>query len=100
MFKSVNWLRRLVQTQRVGPAILISNSKRKNAMRQPKKMFSDIKIQFLRSAEYDHRLKIKNVVFADQEQVLTKAFDIVACPVWYDNVTSFFINLFNEHFAT
>ena len=41
----------------------------------------DIKIQFLRSAEYDHRLKIKNVVFADQEQVLTKAFDIVACPV-------------------
>ena len=42
-----------------------------------KKNVFDIKIQFLRSAEYDHRLKIKNVVFADQEQVLTKAFDII-----------------------
>ena len=38
------------------------------------------KIQFLRSAEY-HRLKIKNVVVADQKQVLTKAFPIVACSV-------------------
>ena len=36
---------------------------------------------FLRSAEYDHRLKIKNVVVVDQKQVLTKAFAIVASPV-------------------
>ena len=55
--------------------------KRKNAIRQPKKIVFDIKIHFLRSAEYDHHLKIKNVVVADQKQVLTKAFDIVACPV-------------------
>ena len=47
------------------------------------------KIKFLLSAEYDHRLKIKNVVVADQKQVLTKAFAFVACPVWYDNVTRF-----------
>ena len=52
------------------------------------KIVFDIKIQFLRSAEYYHRLKIKNVVVADQKQILTKAFPIVACPVWY-NVTVF-----------
>ena len=46
-----------------------------------KKLFSISKYIFLRSAEYDHRLKIKNIVVADQKQVLTKAFDIVACPV-------------------
>ena len=45
-----------------------------------KKNVFDSKIQFLRSVEY-HRLKIKNVVVADQKQVLTKAFAIVACPV-------------------
>ena len=45
------------------------------------KIVFDSKIQFLRSAEYDHRLKIKNVVVADQKQILTKAFAIVACPV-------------------
>ena len=53
------------------------------------KIVFDSKIQFLRSAEYDHRLKIKNVVVADQKQILTKAFAIVACQVWYDNVTVF-----------
>ena len=41
----------------------------------------DSRIQFLRSAEYYYRLKNKNVVVADQKQVLTKAFAIVACPV-------------------
>ena len=62
--------------------ILISNSK-KNAKMQSdsQKIVFDSKIQFLRSAEYDHRLKIKNVVVADQKQILTKAFAIVACLV-------------------
>ena len=62
--------------------ILISNSK-KNAKMQSdsQKIVFDSKIQFLRSAEYDHRSKIKNVVVADQKQILTKAFAIVACPV-------------------
>ena len=32
-------------------------------------------------AEYDHRLKIKKVVVADQNQVLINASAIVACPV-------------------
>ena len=40
----------------------------------------DSKIQFLRYAEYDHRLKIKIVVVTDQKQVLTKAFAIVTFP--------------------
>ena len=39
-----------------------------------KKNVFDSKIQFLRSAEYDHRLKIKNLVVAYHTQVLTKAF--------------------------
>ena len=69
----------LTETARV---ILISNSK-KNAKMQSdsQKIVFDSKIQFLRSAEYDHRLKIKNVVVADQKQILTKAFAIVACLV-------------------
>ena len=32
-------------------------------------------------AEYDHRLKIKKVVVADQKQVLINAFAIPACSV-------------------
>ena len=51
-------------------------------------------MQFLRSAEYDHRLKIKNVGVADQKQVLSHA--------WCDKTTSpvfVLINLCNDRFV-
>ena len=80
MLKSVNRERRLVQTRR--PDFNFFQILKKNAFRQSKISVSIVHTMFAIDsnifAEYDHRLKITNVV-ADQKQVFTYAFAIVAC---------------------
>ena len=80
MFKSVNSYR-LNRSGRPGDPDFKFLENAKMQSDSQKNIVFDSKIQFLRSAEYDHRLKIKNAVIADQKQVLTKVFAIVACPV-------------------
>ena len=85
MFKLVKLLSRLVQcTYSTGNPDSKFLKKRKSEFPTVKNIVFDSKITILAIdnntfAEHDHRLKIENVVVADQKQFLINAFAIVAC---------------------